>query len=419
MEFRQTVWYMGYKGFDSQMRSEDLQFEENMATEEVDPYVNMWEEPLDVWLNCPPGVDNSGEPNEYAEVGACGSVKIENPSEFDTEFGIKTGRKISTSRMEVGKKLPLGSYIEAAIAAIRGRIEKSGKRDLRFTMIKKLPSIGKKPRPSIIFATHEYSEAYEESYDLSNMAAVNTGATSTAGTSGRSSVAACTGNGSLAISQAGKIRSIGKSAAVATGELSVAKVKSAYSAAIATGACSAAEAQGIHSVAICTYANSAAYSSGDCAMAVATANNSRAEFRGSSRGVAIATAEKSAAIAKCRYGVAAATSPKSLATSSGRASVAIATGEDSQAIIAPGGERSIAIAIGARTVASADGKRNIAFATGYDCRAKGTLGNWIVCAELNSKGEILDIKSAKVDGAKIKPNTCYYVENGEFVEMPE
>ena len=62
---------------------------------------------------------------------------------------------------------------------------------------------------------------------------------------------------------------------------------------------------------------------------------------------------------------------------------------------------------------------SIASATGFNSKAKGELGCWIVIAEWSCKnGEwtIITVKSVKVDGKKIKANTWYKVENKKFVE---
>nr|DAD89015.1 MAG TPA: hypothetical protein [Siphoviridae sp. ctv0N24] len=58
-------------------------------------------------------------------------------------------------------------------------------------------------------------------------------------------------------------------------------------------------------------------------------------------------------------------------------------------------------------------------AIGYNSKAKGSLGCFIVLAEYKELGgeyHIVDVKSAKVDGEKIKPDTFYKLINGEFVE---
>ena len=58
-------------------------------------------------------------------------------------------------------------------------------------------------------------------------------------------------------------------------------------------------------------------------------------------------------------------------------------------------------------------------AIGYNSKAKGSLGCFIVLAEYKKLGgecHIVDVKSEKVDGEKIKPDTFYKLINGEFVE---
>ena len=57
----------------------------------------------------------------------------------------------------------------------------------------------------------------------------------------------------------------------------------------------------------------------------------------------------------------------------------------------------------------------MACAVGYSCKAKANLGSWIVLAERNNEGEILDIKSIKVDGKKIKADTFYTLTNGKLI----
>lgn len=419
MEFKTKVWYKGYKGFDSQMHADGIEFKENGITDKtewfVDPYIEMHEEPLDAWLECPPGVDELGEPREYTEVGACGSLKIKNPSVYDTIYGIKLGRKITTSQAEIGKKMTLRRYIHAAIEAAKKRIEKSNK-PIRFTTVKKRSQESERLLPSIMFAVHDCSEAYEESCELPRVIAANTGVTAMSGTSGASSVAACTGHGSVVVNQSSKPHSATGSTAVATGALSVARTEAIRSAAVVTGACSAAESTRDHAAALCVGPHSAAHSTGDRSAAVATADSSRAEFNGSSKGLAAAMADESVAIVKCRQGIAAAVSSKSIAKSRGRASVAITTGKCCKASLDPNSERSMAVATGEHSKTSADGKNNIAFAAGHDCIASGALNNWIVCVEWKPNGEILDIKSAKVDGVYILPDTYYRLEAGEFVK---
>ena len=83
------------------------------------------------------------------------------------------------------------------------------------------------------------------------------------------------------------------------------------------------------------------------------------------------------------------------------------------------GDQSVATNTGYRSVATVKGKESVAMAIGYDSKAKGSLGCFIVLAECKKLGDeyhIVDLKSAKVDGEKIKPDTFYKLINGEFVE---
>ncbi len=83
------------------------------------------------------------------------------------------------------------------------------------------------------------------------------------------------------------------------------------------------------------------------------------------------------------------------------------------------GNRSAATNTGDRSAATVEGKESVAMAIGYNSKAKGSLGCFIVlaeCKEMGGEYHIVDVKSAKVDGEKIKPDTFYKLINGEFVE---
>ena len=59
--------------------------------------------------------------------------------------------------------------------------------------------------------------------------------------------------------------------------------------------------------------------------------------------------------------------------------------------------------------------------TGKDCKAKGTLGCWIVLTERGDcNGEIYpikEVKAFKVDGETVKADTWYKLVNGELIEV--
>ena len=66
---------------------------------------------------------------------------------------------------------------------------------------------------------------------------------------------------------------------------------------------------------------------------------------------------------------------------------------------------------------SAVGENGVAVARGIGVKVKGGIGSILVaCEEINSDFDIKDCKVVVVDGKKIKEDTFYKLENGEFVE---
>lgn len=109
---------------------------------------------------------------------------------------------------------------------------------------------------------------------------------------------------------------------------------------------------------------------------------------------------------------------ESKATNTGNQSAATNTGDESAATNT--GYQSAATNTGNRSAASVEGFESIAIVTGYDCKAKGSLGCWIVLTE---RGEwngntypIKCVKSFKVDGKKVKSNTWYKLINGKLTK---
>ena len=107
----------------------------------------------------------------------------------------------------------------------------------------------------------------------------------------------------------------------------------------------------------------------------------------------------------------------SAATNTGNRSAATNTGNCSAATNT--GNCSAATNTGYRSAATVEGKESVAMAIGYGSKAKGSIGCFIVLAEWKKFEDetyhIVDVKSAKVDGTKIKPDTFYKLVNGEFV----
>ena len=108
---------------------------------------------------------------------------------------------------------------------------------------------------------------------------------------------------------------------------------------------------------------------------------------------------------------------RSAATNTGYRSAATNTGDRSAATNT--GDRSAATNTGYRSAATVEGKESVAMAIGRNSKAKGSIGCFIVLAEWKEFEDetyhIVDVKSAKVDGAKIKPDTFYKLVNGEFI----
>ena len=72
------------------------------------------------------------------------------------------------------------------------------------------------------------------------------------------------------------------------------------------------------------------------------------------------------------------------------------------------------------SAATVDGKESIAIVTGVDSKASGAIGCWLVLTERGGwNGDtypIKEVRAVKVDGAAIKPEVFYKLENGEVVE---
>ena len=83
------------------------------------------------------------------------------------------------------------------------------------------------------------------------------------------------------------------------------------------------------------------------------------------------------------------------------------------------GDQGAASATGDQGAASATGIECVAVSVGYEGKAKGALGCWIVVTERNDDGEIVCVKTHKVDGKTIKPDTFYQVKGGKFIVFRE
>ena len=174
---------------------------------------------------------------------------------------------------------------------------------------------------------------------------------------------------------------------------------------------------GDRSAATNTGNQSAATNTGDRSAATNTGYQSAATNTGN-QSAATNTGYQSAAANTGNQSAATNTGYQSAATNTGDRSAATNTGDESAATNT--GNQSAATNTGNRSAASVEGFESIAIVTGYDCKAKGSLGCWIVLTE---RGEwdgntypIKCVKSFKVDGKKVKSNTWYKLINGKLTK---
>ena len=108
----------------------------------------------------------------------------------------------------------------------------------------------------------------------------------------------------------------------------------------------------------------------------------------------------------------------SASTNTGDCSASTNTGDRSASTNT--GDCSASTNTGDYSASKVEGKESVAMAIGYRSKAAGALGCWIVLAEWDPEGEhIIRVKSHKVDGKVIKPDTFYKLENNKFVEADE
>ena len=116
--------------------------------------------------------------------------------------------------------------------------------------------------------------------------------------------------------------------------------------------------------------------------------------------------------------VASNTGDNSVASNTGYNSVASNTGDNS--VASNTGYNSVASNTGNYSVAKNLGQKSISSCLGVRGQASGKKGTWLVVAEWiqdeDWNWEVKEVKTVKVDGKKIKEDTYYALENGEFVE---
>ena len=152
------------------------------------------------------------------------------------------------------------------------------------------------------------------------------------------------------------------------------------------------------------------YAQGDCGHAAAQGYKGHAAAQGD-YGHAAAQGNRGHAAAQGDYGHAAA---------QGNCGHAAAQGYKGHA--AAQGDYGHAAAQGYKGHAEVDGKEAIAAAFGINGKAKACLGSWIILAEWklkNGNWHIAAVKTAQIDGEKLKADTWYILKNGKFEEAEE
>jgi len=102
-----------------------------------------------------------------------------------------------------------------------------------------------------------------------------------------------------------------------------------------------------------------------------------------------------------------------LATSGDNSKLAT-SGYNSQ--LATSGDYSQLATSGDNSKLEINGQNSVGANIGVNGIIKGKIGTWITLAEYDCQGKCLCVKSAKIDGKKIKEDVWYKLENGKFTE---
>ena len=191
-------------------------------------------------------------------------------------------------------------------------------------------------------------------------------------------------------------------------DIDFAKAKEDGSERYAQGYCGHAAAQG-------NYGHAA--EQGKYGHAAAQGNYGHAAAQGY-KGHAAAQGNKGHAATQGYCGHAAAQGAEGHAVAQGYRGHAAAQGYEGHAVAQ--GDYGHAAAQGNKGHAEVDGKEAIAAAFGIDGKAKACIGSWIMLAEWelkNGSWHIASVKTAQIDGKKLKADTWYMLKNGEFEEV--
>lgn len=390
----------GYKGFDKDFKCRGLQYEvgkelsidKGVEDLDFDDDGLFCKYPFDVFRLYTPGT------SKFAKVEATGEIKDENPNN-----DLKKDTIVRTNKIKICREISLNNLVYAAIEYIKGNIDSKKEQKIDIANTEKKWS-------SIVTNTNDYNSSINTDYKSST---TNTGNCSTAINVGDFSAATNTGFRSLAENDGAN------STSANTGDYSVSTNIGGLSVAINTGDCSAATNTGFRSAVANTGDSSVSINTGNGGVAINTGFRSISTGTGENSAVTN-TGDSSVASNTGNCSSSTNTGYRSFATSSGCKSIASNVGDDSVATNT--GESGIAVNIGDWSAAIVTGENSIAVSTGCKGFAKGPLGSWIVISEwmcgseVGKDGCILkDVKSFKVDGKEILPDTFYRLEDGKPV----
>ena len=186
-----------------------------------------------------------------------------------------------------------------------------------------------------------------------------------------------------------------KSTGAASGNWSTGAASGDWSTGAASGNCSTGAASGNWSTGAASGYKSTGAASGNWSTGAASGDWSTGAASGNCS-TGAASGDWSTGAASGNWSTGAASGYKSTGAASGNWSTGAASGDYCRA--------------------EAFGKDSIAVANGAHSKARGAMGCYLVLTEYDDDGHMICAKMAKVDGAVIKENTWYTLENGEFVE---
>jgi len=277
--------------------------------------------------------------------------------------------KIASSKIHVETEISIKTLVECAIKFIFDKV----------TWTKENSTSGDR---SASQASGDRSASQASGYSSASQA------------SGYSSVSQASGDSSA--SQASGDRS----ASQASGDRSASQASGDRSASQASGDSSASQASGGRSASQASGDRSASQALGDRSASQASGDSSASQASGY-RSASQASGDRSASQASGYSSASQASGYSSVSQASGIGTVSTTTGYESES-----------------SITGIDSNHSMAVGFGIKNKAKAPLNCWITLSEWvqNSYGwELKSVKTAKVDGKKIKADTFYMLKNGKFV----